>query len=93
MNEVQNKFTKFWNELKRRKVVKVIILYSTTAFILLQVVSLIVEPLHLPDWTMTLFIVILIIGFPIAIIFSWIFDITPEGIQVTVTSHEKEEKQ
>jgi len=93
VSDLPNKLTKFWNELKRRKVVKVIILYSTTAFILLQLLSLVIEPLHLPAWTMTLFIILLIAGFPIAIIFSWIFDITPEGIQVTVASHEETESQ
>lgn len=78
-----NRFTKFWQELKRRKVVKVIIIYASTAFILLQLISILIEPLHLPQWVMTFFVVLLLVGFPIAVIFSWVFDVTPEGIKVT----------
>ena len=74
---------KFWQELKRRKVVKVIIIYTSISFILLQLLDILIEPLFLPQWMMTLVIVLLGIGFPIAIIFSWIFDITPAGLEVT----------
>jgi TolB-like protein/AraC-like DNA-binding protein/Tfp pilus assembly protein PilF len=79
----QNKLIKFWEELKRRKVVKVIVIYASISFILLQVVSILIEPLFLPDWMMSLVIVLLAIGFPIAIVFSWIFEITPSGLEVT----------
>ncbi len=83
MNADQNENTGFWEELKRRKVVKVIIIYATIAFVILQLLSVLIEPLYLPQWMMTLVIVLLAIGFPIAILFSWIFDITPSGIQKT----------
>lgn len=73
----------FWEELKRRKVVKVIIVYATISFVILQLLSVLIEPLYLPQWMMTLVIVLLAIGFPLAILFSWIFDITPSGIQKT----------
>ncbi|MBT6006263.1 MAG: hypothetical protein HOG79_11125, partial [Prolixibacteraceae bacterium] len=89
MPEKQSKLSKFWQELKRRKVVRVIIVYATTAFILLQLISILIEPLHLPQWVMTLVIVLLGIGFPIAVIFSWIFDVTPTGIEVTHSTKEK----
>ena len=78
-----NKLTRFWHELKRRKVVGVIIIYASTVFILLQLVSILIEPLRLPPWTMTLLIVLLSVGFPIAIIFSWVFDVSSKGIQKT----------
>jgi adenylate cyclase len=74
---------RFWQELKRRKVFKVVTLYAGTAFIILEVVNNLVGPLRLPDWTPTLVIVLLGTGFPFAIIFSWIFDITHEGIKKT----------
>jgi hypothetical protein len=93
MEDHPNFLSGFWKELKRRKVIKVIALYATTAFILMEVVDLIVGPLHLPSWVETLVIVLLVIGFPIAIIFSWIFDVTPEGIAITVSSHEKDKKE
>ena len=76
-------FITFWNELQRRKVVKVIIIYATISFIILQVLDILIEPLFLPQWVMTLVIVLLGIGFPIAVIFSWIFDLTPSGLEVT----------
>jgi hypothetical protein len=63
MTENPNKLLQFWQELKRRKVVKVIALYATTAFFLVQIVYILVEPLHLPAWVMSLFTVLLIIGF------------------------------
>src|SRR5680860_1675998 len=83
MTNQSNRFLKFWNELKRRKVVKVIIIYASTTFILLQLVSILIEPLHLPPWVMTFFVVLLLVGFPIVIILSWIFDITPQGVERT----------
>jgi hypothetical protein len=85
MSETQNKFTRFWNELKRRKVVRVTIIYASTAFILLQLISILIQPLHLPQWVMTFFVVFLLVGFPIVVILSWIFDITPEGVERTAT--------
>jgi len=74
---------KLWQELKRRKVMKVIIVYASMSFVVLELLSILIEPLFLPDWVMTLAIVLLALGFPIAIVFSWIFDITPSGIEVT----------
>jgi len=74
---------KFWKELKRRKVIKVIIVYASMSFVVLELLSILIEPLFLPDWVMTLVIVLLALGFPIVIVFSWIFDITPSGIEVT----------
>ena len=82
-NTEQTKNSGFWEEFKRRKVGKVIIVYATISFILLQLLSVLIEPLYLPQWIMTLVIVLLAIGFPMAILFSWIFDITPTGIQKT----------
>ncbi|MCK4466267.1 MAG: hypothetical protein KAU83_11200 [Bacteroidales bacterium] len=58
-------------------------MYAATAFILLEVVDIITPALLLPSWTVTLVVVLLAIGFPIAVIFSWIFDITPEGLKKT----------
>jgi len=83
MADNQSKLGKFWQELKRRKVVRVVIVYATTAFVLLELVSIIEESLNLPDWFDAMVIVLLAIGFPIAVIFSWVFDVTPKGIEVT----------
>lgn len=73
----------FWHELKRRKVFNVISVYAGTAFIILQVVTLVKDPLQLPAWTAALTIVLLCIGFIIAGIVAWIYEITPSGMKVT----------
>ena len=73
----------FWQELKRRKVVRVITVYAAASFVILELVSIITEPLQLPDWTLAMVIVLLCIGFVIAVILSWVYDITPEGIEKT----------
>ncbi len=76
-----NKLSQFWQELKRRKVIKVIAMYSGAAFIIMEAADIMLPRLGLPDWTVTLIIVLLIVGFPIMIILSWIFDLTPDGIK------------
>lgn len=69
----------FFQELKRRKVTRVITVYAASAFVILELLSIVVEPLRLPDWTLTMVIVLLVIGFIISTILSWIYDVKPEG--------------
>ena len=64
-------------QLKNRKVFRSLAIYAGFAFILLQVCSIIIPGLFLPEWTMTFIIVLTIIGFPIIAVLSWIYDITP----------------
>jgi TolB-like protein len=78
----------FFQELKRRRVIRVIIVYAAAAFVILELASIIQEPFRLPDWTIRLVFLILLIGLIITIILSWIYDITPEGIEKTKPSHE-----
>jgi TolB-like protein len=78
-----NKLSHFWQELKRRRVVHVIVVYATAAFVILEAVDIIFPRLNFPDWTVTFVMILLALGFPIALIFSWIFDVTPEGIEKT----------
>jgi TolB-like protein len=83
-----NKLSQFWQELKRRKVVRVITVYAAAAFVILELLSIIIEPLRLPEWTLQFAIVFLCIGFVIAVILSWIYDVHPEGgIVKTETAH------
>jgi len=89
MSDSPNKLSQFWQELKRRKVVRVITVYAAAAFVILELINNITEPLRLPEWTPTLVIVLLAIGFPIVIIFSWIYDVHPEGGIVKTESAEK----
>jgi len=85
MPDNQNRISQFWQELKRRKVIKVIAMYAATAFIIMEAADIMLPRLGLPDWTVTLVIILPIIGFPIAIVLSWIFDLTNEGLKRTVT--------
>jgi len=86
-----DKLSQLWQELKRRKVVRVITVYAAAAFVILELVSIIVEPLKLPEWTLQLVIILLCVGFIIAILLSWIYDITPEGVEKTKPVHEQGE--
>ncbi len=72
-----------WHELKRRQVLGAISVYAGVAFIILQVVVAVKEPLNLPDWVPTLIIILLAIGFPVVFIFSWIYHISSRGITKT----------
>jgi len=74
-----NKLSQFWQELKRRKVVRVITVYAAAAFVLLELVDIITEPFGLPDWTLKLVVVLLSIGLLMSIILSWIYDLSPDG--------------
>ena len=76
----------FWEELKRRKVIRVITVYAAAAFVILELVDIVSPALGLPSWTMGFVIVLLCIGFIISTILSWVYDITPEGVQKTKSS-------
>jgi len=71
----------FLGEIKRRKVFQVAAVYAVVAWLLIQVVDVIGEPLTLPNWINAVVIVLLAVGFPIAVILAWAFDLTPEGIK------------
>ena len=71
----------FLGEIKRRKVFQVAALYAVMAWLVIQVIDVVNEPLKLPEWLDTVVIVLLAVGFPIAMILAWAFDLTPEGIK------------
>ena len=71
----------FFKELRRRKVTRVAAVYVVTAWVLLQVVDVVSDPLHLPDWFATTIAVTLIIGFPLAVLLAWAFELTPDGVR------------
>ncbi len=70
-----------FRELKRRNVFKVAIAYAIVAWLLIEVTATTFPMLRLPDWTATFVTVLMILGFPLALIFAWAFEITPEGIK------------
>jgi len=83
MSSNPNKLIKFWQELKRRRVVHVIVVYASAGFVIIELVNNVYETLNLSERTPALILIILAIGFPLAILFSWIFDVTPQGVQKT----------
>ena len=83
MSDNPGKLSQFWQELKRRKVIYVITVYASASFVIIELVNNVLEPLNLPDRTPTIAIIVLVIGFPLAVIISWIFDMTPKGVEKT----------
>ena len=73
----------FFAELKRRNVYKVAVAYAVVAWLLMQVASQIFPFFEIPNWAVRLVVLLLIIGFPIALIIAWAFETTPEGIKRT----------
>ncbi|MCZ6826171.1 MAG: tetratricopeptide repeat protein [Gammaproteobacteria bacterium] len=72
----------FLTELKRRNVVRVAFVYSIVAWLLLQIVDIVVPLLELPGWVGKFFLLLIAVGFPLALIFAWAFEITPEGLKL-----------
>ncbi len=73
--------TSFIEELKRRNVVRVGVAYLVSAWLLLQLADIVLENIAAPQWVMQAFMLFLAIGLPIALIFAWAFELTPEGIK------------
>ena len=83
MSEKQSGLGAYFEELKRRKVVRVAIAYIVGAWLLLQVADATFEPLNLPQWSTTMVLWLLILGFPVALILAWALEVTPAGIRRT----------
>jgi TolB-like protein/Tfp pilus assembly protein PilF len=73
----------FFAELKRRNVYKVAIAYGVVAWLLIQIATQVFPFFDIPNWTVRLVVLLLAIGFPIALIIAWAFELTPEGIKRT----------
>jgi adenylate cyclase len=73
----------FFAELRRRRVVRVAVVYAIAGWVVIEVASTMLPGLHLPDWTVTLVIALVVLGFPIAFMMGWMFDIGPRGVQRT----------
>jgi len=74
-------FGSFFEELKRRNVFKVAVAYAIAGWLIIQIVTVIEAPLNIPDWFDTVMIVLVGLGFPLALIFAWAFELTPEGLK------------
>lgn len=74
------------SELKRRRVPQVAIAYAAAAFVIAQAADLVAPGLHLPEWALTLVLLLLILSFPLALVLAWVFDVGPRGIERTPKS-------
>ena len=73
----------FFAELKRRNVYKVAVAYAVVAWLLIQAATQVFPFFEIPNWAIRLVVLLLIIGFPVALVFAWAFELTPEGIKRT----------
>jgi len=70
-----------FSELKRRNIFRVGLLYAIASWIILQVTDVGVSLVHIPTWVGKLILVLLTVGFPLILIFSWVYEITPDGLK------------
>ena len=73
----------FLEELKRRHVWRVAVAYAVAGWLLVQVATQVFPIFHMPDWTAQIVVLLVVLGFPVAVVFAWVFEITPEGIRRT----------
>ena len=73
----------FFAELKRRNVYKVAVAYAVVGWLLVQVATQVFPFLEIPNWVVRLVIVLVAVGFPIALVIAWAFELTPEGLKRT----------
>jgi serine/threonine-protein kinase len=83
MSDSRSGLRLFLAELKRRRVFRVAVVYAVVGFVVWQVAELAVPGLALPDWVFRLIVLLTILGFPIALVLAWAFEITPEGVRRT----------
>ena len=70
-----------WAELKRRNVVKVAVAYTIVGWLLVEVASTVFPIVQLPNWTITFVTMLILLGFPLAIVLSWAYEVTPQGLK------------
>ncbi len=93
MSTNPNRLSHFWQELKRRRVVHVITIYASATFVIIELINNLAEPLNLPPNLLTIVVIVLAIGFPLAIILSWLYDVTSEGFEKTRPIEEANEEE
>lgn len=83
MSEIASRFALFLAELRRRHVGRVAIAYGAVAFVLLQAGEIVLPAFAAPDWVLRLLVLVTFLGFPVALVLAWIYEITPQGIRRT----------
>ncbi len=74
---------KFIEELKRRNVIKATMAYIVISWVLIQVLTIILPVFQAPEWVLKTLMILMVVGLPIWMIFSWVYDVTPEGLKKT----------
>jgi hypothetical protein len=77
------KLKNFFAELKRRKVYRVAVAYAVVSWLLIQIATQVFPFFEVPMWAVRLVIILLALGFPVALLLAWAFDLTPSGIRRT----------
>jgi len=72
---------RIFDELKRRNVIRVAVAYIVAAWLVLQVADLVLQNIQAPDWVMQVFLLVFALGMPLALMFSWAYELTPEGLK------------
>ncbi|MGB8635780.1 MAG: hypothetical protein WCD36_10915, partial [Rhodanobacteraceae bacterium] len=73
----------FVAELRRRHVWRVAVAYAVVGWLLIEVATQIFPVFHMPDWAAQLVVLLIVIGFPVAVILAWAFEVTPDGVRRT----------
>ena len=87
------KIDNFFSELKRRNVYKVAVAYAVVGWLLVQITTQVFPIFEIPNWALRLIVLVIIIGFPIALVIAWAFELTPEGLKRTEDVDVAPEKQ
>jgi TolB-like protein/Tfp pilus assembly protein PilF len=87
---VSSQFRAFLAELKRRKVVRVAVVYVVAGLLVVEAANNFFPALNLPPWTVTLVVALVLLGFPIALVLAWALELTPGGIRVTPPAEQAE---
>src|SRR5262245_8852098 len=80
--EAMSEKPSFFSELKRRNVYKIAVAYAVVAWLIIQAASILLPTFEAPAWGMKVVVMLVLLGFPAALVFSWAFEITPEGIKL-----------
>src|SRR5437763_10820668 len=81
--EAKVKIDNFLSELKRRNVYKVAVAYAIVGWLLIQIATQVFPIFEIPNWAVRLIVLAIMIGFPIALVIAWAFELTPEGLKRT----------
>jgi CheY-like chemotaxis protein len=85
----QESYQSFFRELRRRKVVRVVVVYAVVAYTMIEISKNFADILELPSWTPRLVVLMLALGFPLAVILAWAYELTPEGLRRTESPPEE----